>query len=219
LETINDINQQFKIYCLNKYYEEIPNEKYNALICCGITKDYIFWNVLLPEFDKEDSVSLRYVHNTFQYKQCKKNDSERQIVYNLKLLQKEVRKQIKNGGKIKHYILTSPINCNPHNFEITECSFPGFLFLVEDTLELRSQMLYSPFNDGHKSKKDVFLKKFKTENCHLYHSFLPLKLINGDLTLRKKVSDELIKITENSDAVLEFKNRTQIIFKNIKTEV
>jgi hypothetical protein len=219
LESINDNNQQFKIYCLNKYYEESPNEKYSAIICCGITKDYIYWNVLLPEFDKEDTVSLRYVNNTFQFKQSKNNDSEQQISYNLKILQKEVRKHIKNGGKIKHYIITSSTNRNPHNFEITECSFPGFLFLVEDTSALKSQMLYSPFIDGQKSKKDIFLKKFKTENCHLYHSFLPMKLINGDFTLRKKVSDELIKITENSDAVLEVKNRTQVIFKNIKTEV
>lgn len=219
LESINDNNQQFKIYCLNKYYDESPNEKYSAIICCGITKDYIFWNVLLPEFDKEDTVSLRYVNNTFQFKQSKNKDSEQQISYNLKILQKEVRKHIKNGSKIKHYIITSSTTRNPHNFEITECSFPGFLFLVEDTSALKSQMLYSPFIDGQKSKKDIFLRKFTTENCHLYHSFLPMKLINGDFTLRKKVSDELIKITENSDAVLEVKNRTQVIFKNIKAEV
>jgi len=218
-EVINDISKQFNIYCLTKYYEEIPNEKYSALICCGITKDYIYWNVLLPEFDKEDTVSLRYAHNTFQFKQSKNNESEQQIAYNLKILQKEVRKHINNGGKIKHYMTTSATNLNPHYFEITECSFPGFLFLVEDTSALNSQMIYSPFIDSQKSKKDIFLRKFKTENCHLYHSFLPMKLINGDFTLRKKVSDELIKITENSDAVLEVKNKTQVIFKNIKTEV
>ncbi len=217
-EAIDDINQQFNIYCLTKYYEKIPNEIYSALICCGITTDYVYWNVLLPEFDKEDTVSLRYVHNTFQFKQSKITGSK-QIAYNLKILQKEVRKHIKNGGKIKYYIADNSICENSHNFEITECSFPGFLFLVEDTSALKSQMIYSPFIDGQKSKKDVFLRKFKTDNCHLYHTFLPMKSINGDLTLRKKVSDDLIKITENSDAVLEVKNRTQVIFKNIKTEV
>jgi len=219
-ETIDDISQQFNIYCLNKYYEDISNKKYYALICCGKTEDYIYWNVLLPEFNKDDSVSLRYVYNTFRFKQTKTNDNEKQIANNLKLLQKEVRKHIKNSGKIKDYIIiTDPTNGNPHNFEITQCSFPEFLLLVENTTERKSQIIYSPFEDGQKIKKDVFLRKFKTENCHLYRTFLPSKLIKEDPTLRKKVTDELIKITEDRDAVLEIKNRKQIIFMNINTEV
>ena len=219
IKKINDENSKFSLYCLNHYYNETQNKSYGAIIYCGLTCSHIYWNVLLPEYEKNDRASLRYVFNAYNFKQILTKETEEQITYNLKLLRKEVKKQIKNSAKIKEYKITSLENNNPHNFEITNISCSGFLYLIENTEKRHSQKLYSPFEDGLKSKKDVFVRKFKTESSHLYLSFLPPNLINGESTLMRKVSDELIKINESSDSILEIKNNKQIIFKNINSEI
>ncbi|GHT44297.1 hypothetical protein AGMMS49965_19680 [Bacteroidia bacterium] len=216
---VSDMNQVFNIDCLNRYYDDTPNKKYDALICYGTINNIIYWHVLLPEYEKDDSNSLRFVYNTYQYRQELSKNTEQQIPQNLKLLKKVMRKQIKNWSKIKVYRIDAHSSSNKHQFEIMEVSCPGFVYLIEDTEKQNSQMLYSPFKDGLKVKKDVFVRKFKTENCHLYFSFLSPSLIKGDTTLMKKVSEELVKTTESCYTVLKIENKKQIIFKNINTVI
>jgi len=218
-DNIRNINQKFNISCLNAYYENTPNKRCDALICYAMSGNYIFWNVLLPEYEKDKSVSLKSVYNTFQYKQELTKESENQISQNLKLLKREVKKQLKNCDKLEVYTIEVPVQENIHDFEIIEVSCPGFLYLIEDTEKQSVQRLYSPFKDGSKVKKDVYVRKFKTENCHLCFSFLPPNLLKGDTKLVKRVSEELIKIKENSDITLEIKNKMEIIFKNINTKM
>jgi hypothetical protein len=216
-----DIVQKTNINCLNAYYDEKPNERYDALICYDIDINFIYWNVIFPEYEKADSISLRYAYNIFQFKQQVTDETKSQIPQNLKLLKKVLRKQVKKCKKIRMYQRNrmdySPDNI--HDFEIREVSCPGFLYLLEDTAKQKSHRLYSPFKDGLKEKKEVFVKKFKTENCHLYLSFLPPNLVKNDNTLVKKVSDELIKTSENCFTVLEIKNQKQVIFKNINSVI
>lgn len=219
INNIKDINQQFNISCLNAYYESTSNKRFDALICYGTSEDTIFWNVLIPEYEKDNSVSLKLAYNTYHYKQTQTKDTENQIPQNLILLRKEVKKQLRDCNMIKVFKIDVHSQENTHAFAITKVSCPGFLYLLEDTTEQKSLRLYSPFKDGLKEKKEVFVKKFKTENCHLYLSFLPPNLIKGDNTLMKRVSDELIRTSENYHTVLEIKNQKQVIFKNINSEI
>ena len=213
---ISDINQNLNIECLNKYYDDTPNKPFDALLCyCIIKGKYIYWNVLLSEYEKDDSISLRFAYNTYQFRQDWTDNNEKRISHNLKLLKSEIKKQVKNCNNIKVYAIKSITQNNPHNFEITEVSCPGFLYLIEDTAKQKTQKLYSPFKDGLKEKKDVFVKKFKTEKCHLCLTFLPPTLIKYDNTLVRRVSDELININENGDVLLEIKNKKTVNFKNI----
>jgi len=219
INCITDINQKFNISCLNAYYESTSNKRFDALICYGTSEDTIFWNVLIPEYEKDNSVSLKSAFNTYHYKQTLTKDTENQIPQNLILLSKEVKNRLGNCNRLKVFKIDVLSQENTYDFAITKVSCPGFLYLIEDTTEQKSFRLYSPFKDGLKEKKEVYVKKFKTENCHLYLSFLPPNLIKGDNTLMKRVSDELIKTSENYYTILEIKNQKQVILKNINAGI
>ena len=214
--SVIDVNQQFNIKCLNQYYDDISNKKYNALICYGTEDKTIYWNVLLLDFKKNDNISLKQIYNTYQYKQELPEKKEKQILQNLKLLKKIVKKQVKNCHKIKDYKIDSVTQKNIHQFEITEVSYPGFIYLIEDTIgKQKSQEVYSPFKKGLEKEMKVFVERVKKKNAHLYRTFLPPTIIKGNGSLIKEISGKIVPIIDDNVEVLEIEDKKIKKFMNI----
>ncbi len=221
-----NINNKINIACLNTYYSPANKYRSNALINYYFdnTESKIYWNILLPEFDRDHKRSLRYIYNIYHF--CQKVNGidhiKSHIDENIIILKQTIRKELKYRCQ-SNVMMISNIDrvSNDNLFMIESSSIQGFVYLIQDTSEKKYQLLYSPFING--LEKELYINVQKTPNAHLYLTFSKLKYLHFIDNLRKiKLSESIFKFNNASSEKLSVKsdnNEIRITFSNITTKI
>ena len=153
---------------LTAYYADDSIVDADALISRTVTGDKECWRIILLNDYTQPQTSIRAPKVIYRY--VKAVDENSRAIYANALLS-YARRQLK-GSQV---CLFEPDCSSQHDvlkFNAEVCIIPGFISFVEYKKQPKSQLLYSPFEDGNVSSKYVALDTGLADG-HLYQSFLP----------------------------------------------
>ena len=168
---------------LTRYYSQKVYPQADIIVCCG---DDIFqkhWRIIQLENNSFQAPSLRNVKNYIRFAQEDSTPPSELFPLFKAVLKKQY-------PKARICLVTcSPFSPEDFQFCVHNASAPGFITFVENTQEAKSQLMYSPFEDGDSTEKGIQLVPRKMDG-NLYLSAIPLPF-TGDKkkALSKKLSD------------------------------
>ena len=181
---------------LTQYYSNKEYPQADFLVCCEMV--FFQWRIIQLESSSFQAPSLRNVKNYIRFAQ--KDDTPPSELYPLF---KAMLKKLYPKARIC-FVTCSLSSRQDFQFCVHNASAPGFISFVESTDEAKSQLLYSPFEDGDSTEKGIQLAP-GLDSGHLYLSAIPLPLTgNKKSTLTKKLSNLLFHNSNTLYNMLKF---------------
>lgn len=169
---------------LAQYYTHDSIPPADILVCC-CKGEQNQWRIIRLEDSSLPVHSLRYVKNHIRFTQGD-TTSPALLFPAFRSMLKKLYPQAKVG-----FVICSSADDIPYSFSVRDASAPGFISYVEGTQERKSQLLYSPFEDGDSTEKGIQLNP-DLQDGHLFLSAVPFSMAeNHSEALTQKLSQHL----------------------------
>lgn len=196
---------------LNTYYQgDFPTA--DVLICSNKTEEHVMWDIYQLCGRKLSGYGISYVKHLIHFKQNLTNQTE------IKTIKSYLKRVIQNEMMLNNIIFIDEIKYNSVgvHFNVTNASCMSFICLVENTVEEKCQILYSPLKDFDSLEKNIVIMPSAVSRV-IWTSLIPFDCKKNRPVGNITRCDSLDIIKEgNSGQKTLFLKKNYIEFENIK---